>query len=231
MDDYARASLQSFCCSARLHHCKSSLWSFYYGILWNTSPWSQSAIHYSCWWFNHCWAVCSFDCGTQFIFPSSELCISRANDASLTIEVEFWKSRMNVWKWCLRSSNRCGSWRCIVGKRHSNSESIRFESNIRSDLRVHMFTGCMHYRREVIQTARYIMCNCLDGILSHTYISVAFLMTYGTMWSLDMPFDAGFFAICFVILSYTRQSSITSFNYAVRDIVNYMAAEKRIRVG
>lgn len=94
-----------------------------------------------------------------------------------------------------------------------------------------MLTGYMYFRREVIQTARFIMCKCLDGILSHTYISLAFLMMYGTMWSLDMPFDTGFFAICFVILSYTRQSSVNSFNYAVGDVISYMAAQTRIRVG
>ena len=88
----------------------------------------------------------------------------------------------------------------------------------------------MHCRHEIIKTARFLMCTCIDTILSHTFINVVFLMMYGAMWSLGMSFDTGVFAICFVILNYTRQPTLNSFNYAVRDMVNYMAAQRRIRV-
>ena len=55
-------------------------------------------------------------------------------------------------------------------------------------------------------------------------------MMYGAMWSLDMSFDTGTYVVCSVIISYTRQPTLTSFNFAVRDVVNYMAAQRRIRV-
>jgi hypothetical protein len=53
---------------------------------------------------------------------------------------------------------------------------------------------------------------------------------YGTMWSLDMRFDTRFFAFSYVLLSSTRLCSISLFNLAVGDLVNYLAAQKRIRV-
>ncbi len=53
---------------------------------------------------------------------------------------------------------------------------------------------------------------------------------YGTMWSLDIRFDTRLFTVSYVVLSYTQQSSVNYFNYAIRDLLNYMAAQKRIRV-
>ncbi|CAF4220833.1 unnamed protein product [Rotaria sp. Silwood2] len=69
-----------------------------------------------------------------------------------------------------------------------------------------------------------------DIVLSHIYINVTFLMIYGTMWAFDMKFDAGFFTLSYVLLSYTRQSCVNFFNFAIRDLLHYMAAQKRIRV-
>jgi hypothetical protein len=53
---------------------------------------------------------------------------------------------------------------------------------------------------------------------------------YGTMWSLDIRFDIRLFTISYVLLTYTHQSNISYFNFAIRDLFNYLAAEKRIRV-
>jgi hypothetical protein len=75
-----------------------------------------------------------------------------------------------------------------------------------------------------------MMSTCIETILSHSYISITSLMMYGTMWSMDMTFDTRLFTISYVILTYTHQSSINFFNFAVRDLLNYMAAQKRIRV-
>jgi hypothetical protein len=75
-----------------------------------------------------------------------------------------------------------------------------------------------------------MLCSCVETVLSHSYISVTFVMMYGTMWSLDTRFDTRLFTIMYILLTYTRQSSVNNFNYAIRDLLNYMAAQKRIRV-
>jgi hypothetical protein len=85
-------------------------------------------------------------------------------------------------------------------------------------------------RREMIKTTLFMMCTCIETILSHSYISVTSLLMYGTMWSLDMRFDTRLFTISYILLTYTHQSSVSYFNFAIRDLFNYMAAEKRIRV-
>jgi hypothetical protein len=82
----------------------------------------------------------------------------------------------------------------------------------------------------MIKTAVFMMCNCVETVLSQGYISASFLMIYGTMWSLDMRFDTRIFTILYILLTSTRQSSVYYFNFAIRDLLNYMAAEKRIRV-
>ncbi len=82
----------------------------------------------------------------------------------------------------------------------------------------------------MIKTTLFMMSTCIETILSHSYISVTSLLMYGTMWSLDMRFDTRLFTISYILLTYTHQSSITYFNFAIRDLLNYMAAEKRIRV-
>lgn len=86
------------------------------------------------------------------------------------------------------------------------------------------------FRREMIKTSLFMMCTSIDTILSHSYISITSLLIFGTMWSLNMSFDIRMFTVSYVILTYTQQSSVNYFNYAIRDLLNYMAAEKRIRV-
>ncbi len=82
----------------------------------------------------------------------------------------------------------------------------------------------------MIKTILFMLCSCVEAVLSHSYISVTFVMMYGTMWSLDMRFDTRLFTIMYILLTYTRQSSVNYFNFAIRDLLNYMAAQKRIRV-
>lgn len=86
------------------------------------------------------------------------------------------------------------------------------------------------FRREVIKTMVLMLWSSIETVLSHSYISVVFLLMYGTMWSLNIKFDTGLFTLLSVLLTYTRQSSINYFNFAIRDLVNYIAAQKRIRV-
>ncbi|CAF4578087.1 unnamed protein product [Rotaria sp. Silwood2] len=73
------------------------------------------------------------------------------------------------------------------------------------------------------------MCTCIEMVLSQSYISITFLMMYGTMWLFDMKFDTRVFTLSYILLNYTRQSCINYFNFAIRDLLNYMAAQKRIR--
>ncbi|CAF3993643.1 unnamed protein product [Rotaria sp. Silwood1] len=52
---------------------------------------------------------------------------------------------------------------------------------------------------------------------------------YGAMWTFNIKFDTGLFTLLYVLLNYTRQCCITFFNFAIHDILNYIAAQKRIR--
>ncbi len=52
----------------------------------------------------------------------------------------------------------------------------------------------------------------------------------GAMWSLGITFDTRFFALAACMLGYMRLSIVDFFTYAVRSLVYYMAARKRIQV-
>jgi hypothetical protein len=52
---------------------------------------------------------------------------------------------------------------------------------------------------------------------------------YGTMWAFDMRFDTRFFAIASCMLNYLEYSLI-EFGVAIRNLVNYLTAVKRIQV-
>jgi hypothetical protein len=86
------------------------------------------------------------------------------------------------------------------------------------------------HRREIIQYAIRLIFFCVHTLLSHTYISLTFLMMYGTMWSIGIKFDTRFFALAACMLAYMRLSIVEFFNYAVRNLVYYLAAKKRIEV-
>jgi hypothetical protein len=74
------------------------------------------------------------------------------------------------------------------------------------------------------------MLDCVQTLLSHTYISVTFLMMCGTMWSVGIKFDTRFFAVAACMLGYMRLSIVDMFTYAVRNLVHYLAAKKRLQV-
>ncbi|CAF4018606.1 unnamed protein product [Rotaria sordida] len=84
-------------------------------------------------------------------------------------------------------------------------------------------------RREIIQYMCSLMFECAQLLFSHTYINVTFLMMYGTMWWFNIRFDIRFFAIASCLLGQMRLSVVEFFNNAVRSLVHYMAAQKRIQ--
>ncbi|CAF1354990.1 unnamed protein product [Rotaria sordida] len=88
---------------------------------------------------------------------------------------------------------------------------------------------CHIRTREIIKTTLFMMYTCIETVLSNSYISIIFLMMYGTMWSLNMKFDTRIFTLSYVLINYTRQSCISYFNFAIHDLLHYMAAQKRIR--
>jgi hypothetical protein len=53
---------------------------------------------------------------------------------------------------------------------------------------------------------------------------------YGTMWKLGIQLDTRFFALAACMLGYMRLSIIDFFTFAVRHLVYYLAAKKRIQV-
>ena len=55
-------------------------------------------------------------------------------------------------------------------------------------------------------------------------------MMYGTLLSLNMPIDTRFFALAACMLGYMRLSIVDFFSYAIRNLVHYSAAKKRIEV-
>jgi hypothetical protein len=55
-------------------------------------------------------------------------------------------------------------------------------------------------------------------------------MMYGTMWSLGIQFDTRFFAVAACMLGYMRLSIVDFFTYAIRYLVYYIAAKRRIEV-
>jgi hypothetical protein len=52
---------------------------------------------------------------------------------------------------------------------------------------------------------------------------------YGIMWSLDMRFDTRFFAVASCMLGHLEYS-LLEFGKGMGDLVNYLAAAKRIQV-
>ncbi|CAF3410899.1 unnamed protein product [Rotaria socialis] len=88
---------------------------------------------------------------------------------------------------------------------------------------------CSVRKREIIRCAFRLFLDCIQTLLSHTYISVTFLMMYGTMWSLGIHFDTRFFAVASCMLGYMRLSIIDFFTFAVRHLVHFLAAKKRIQ--
>jgi hypothetical protein len=85
-------------------------------------------------------------------------------------------------------------------------------------------------RKEIMRYAFRLIPESIQLLLSHTYISLTFLIIYGTMWSLDMRFDTRFFAISTCMLGYL-ELSLLDLGTGIRNFVNYLTAARRIEVG
>ena len=86
------------------------------------------------------------------------------------------------------------------------------------------------FRREIIQYAYRLIFECIQLLFSQTYISVTFLMMYATIWALNIRLDTQFFAVASCLLAYMQTPIVEFFSIGVKAFVNYMAAQKRIKV-
>ncbi|CAF4106053.1 unnamed protein product [Rotaria sordida] len=84
-------------------------------------------------------------------------------------------------------------------------------------------------RREIIQYMCSLMFDCVQMLFSDTYINVTFLMMYGTMWWFNIRFDIHFFAVASCLLGHMKLSVVEYFNFGMKYLIHYMAAQKRIR--
>lgn len=50
------------------------------------------------------------------------------------------------------------------------------------------------------------------------------------MWSLNIRFDTKFFAVTMCMVAHLRANVVHQFTIAVRGLVHYLAAQKRIQV-
>ncbi|CAF0892753.1 unnamed protein product [Didymodactylos carnosus] len=83
-------------------------------------------------------------------------------------------------------------------------------------------------KREIIRYSYRLILDCVQTLFIHTYVDMAFLLMYGTMWYLNMAFDTKYFAVAYCLLAYLKWSVAEVFSYAVRNLVEYLSARKRI---
>lgn len=85
-------------------------------------------------------------------------------------------------------------------------------------------------RREINQCAYRLILDGVQTLLPHTCISVTLLLMFTIMWSLDMRFDTKFFVVSICMANHLRANVVHQFTIAIRNLVHYMAAQKRILV-
>ena len=93
-----------------------------------------------------------------------------------------------------------------------------------------LLTKVVLVRREIIECAFRLLLDCVQTLLSHTYSPIIFLMMYGAMWALNTPIDVCFFALAACMLEHMRLTIVDFFSDGIRNLVNYLAARKRIQV-
>ncbi|CAF1162569.1 unnamed protein product [Adineta ricciae] len=84
-------------------------------------------------------------------------------------------------------------------------------------------------KREIVQCAFRLLLDCVQTLLAHTYPNITFLLMFTTMWSLDMRFDTKFFTISMCMLAHLRINLVHQFTLGVKNLVHYIAAQKRIQ--
>ncbi|CAF4234850.1 unnamed protein product, partial [Rotaria sp. Silwood2] len=87
---------------------------------------------------------------------------------------------------------------------------------------------CSVRKYEIIRYSIRLIFDSIQQIVIHTYTCVAFLIIYGTMWSLDMNFDIRLYAVASCMLNYL-EISLMDFSIVIHDFVHYLTAEKRIQ--
>ncbi len=85
-------------------------------------------------------------------------------------------------------------------------------------------------RREIIQTGLLMMSWSGQMILVHSYISIMYLLMYGTMWAFDIKFDTRFYAIAACMLAFMQISAMIFIALGIRDLAQYLSAQRRIKV-
>ncbi len=88
----------------------------------------------------------------------------------------------------------------------------------------------MNSRREIRQYTFYSICDSVQMLLSHSYISMTFLLMYGAMWLLNIKLDTRFFAIASCVLGFMKVYVVDFFSNAIRDLSDYLVARKRLEV-
>ncbi|UJR34945.1 hypothetical protein I4U23_027723 [Adineta vaga] len=84
-------------------------------------------------------------------------------------------------------------------------------------------------KREMILYIFRVILDCIQTLLSHTYISITLLMIYTIVWLFHIQFDMRFFVITMCMLIHIRSSAVHYFTLAIRCLVLYLAAQKRIQ--
>ncbi|CAF0910972.1 unnamed protein product [Rotaria sordida] len=87
---------------------------------------------------------------------------------------------------------------------------------------------CHLRKREILQYTLYSLVDCIQILLSNNSTNISLLITFGTMWLLNIQFDTRFFVIACCILNFMRIYVIEYFSLGIRFLANYLAARKRI---
>jgi hypothetical protein len=82
----------------------------------------------------------------------------------------------------------------------------------------------------MIQYMFRVILDCIQTLLSHTYINITFLIIYAILWSFDMRLDTRFFAVTMCMLNLIRSTTVHFFTIAIRCLVLYLAGQRRIQV-
>ncbi|UJR11087.1 hypothetical protein I4U23_015269 [Adineta vaga] len=84
-------------------------------------------------------------------------------------------------------------------------------------------------KQEMIRYVYCIAVNCITQTFNYTYTAVTFFLMYLTMWSLNISLDTRFFALCSCLIGYMQYGVMDFLFEAIRNLIEYMAAEKRIQ--
>ena len=93
-----------------------------------------------------------------------------------------------------------------------------------------MYQSFYSVRNELIGYVHCAAVNSTIQTLKYTYTSVTFLLMYLAMWFLDMSLDTRVFALYSCLIGYLQYSVIDFLLQAIRNLIEYWPAQKRIQV-